>query len=104
MTLYFLARALLVYGFSTSIGDAFSTYFAIRNGAHEANWGWAWVMKTIGPKWVIPRIMFAQGVVWVNVTFGHYDWISVGTLSITAAFMSWVVWHNLRLAGWWGNP
>lgn len=99
--LYFLCRAILVYGFACTIMDGFSTFLAIRNGAHEANWGWAWVMRVIGPKWVVPRIMVGQASVWANVTFGHFDWITVGTMSVTASFLTWVVVHNLRLAGWW---
>ena len=99
--LYFLCRAALMYGFLFTIFDAFSTILAVRNGAHEANPAWAWWMHLIGPKWVIPRIMVGQVAVWANVTFGHFDWMAVGTMSVTGAVLTWVVIHNLRIAGWW---
>lgn len=101
ITFYIFCRVTMMLGFGLgSIGDVFSTNAALAHGGKEANPLWRWAMGILGPKWVIPRVLLAQAIVWANVgnAFGEYVWWAALAAVVPLLVLGYVVWSNFRIA------
>lgn len=97
---YYFCRICMVLGYALAIMDAFSTIAALAYGGKEANPIWEWFMGVLGPYWCIPRILLAQGIVWVNVNnaTAPFVWYVIPAAILPIMLLGYVVQSNFRIA------
>ena len=100
ITFYYFCRTFMVLAFILGVLDAVSTGAALAYGGREANPIWRWVIGIIGPYWIIPRIGFALGIVWVNVgtATAPFVWYAIPGAVLPVLLLLYVVVSNFRIA------
>ncbi len=100
LTFYLFCRVTMVLAFGLAVLDCFSTAAALAYGGKEANPIWRWVMGFLGPMWVIPRVLLALLIVWLNVgnALAPFVWYAVPAALVPILVLGYVVFSNFRIA------
>ena len=100
MTMHILIRAMMLLVFVGTCGDVWSTNRALATGgAVEANPIMAFLMRIFGSFWIIPRILFGLGNIFLVI---HWPataetWKGVASFGLNIALLAYVIWNNITV-------